>query len=100
MHRSGTTRLRADVEAGKHYYAWVDMGEFVLTARLTPIQRSQSKNLKKWLKDIEWMQPDHEKIDHRVREREAIVLRYVQSVSADVRSGKSNAHQLDADQRL
>ncbi len=41
----GTSLLQAEVEVGKRYYAWLDVGSLVYSVRLTPVTRQQSDNL-------------------------------------------------------
>ena len=86
----GTTLLKAQVEAGKRYYAWLDVGEFILRVRLTPITREQSSDLEKWLAAVEWMEVNPDSVTSRVREREDLVTEFVQSAGKRAATGDAD----------
>lgn len=83
----GTTLLKANVEAGKHYYAWIDVGEIVFRVKMMPVAPSESKNLSEWLEKVSYVELDPAAMTPRVRERETTVTTWVRSVADRARGG-------------
>ena len=74
--------LRANVEAGKNYYAEVDIG--LVKLKLKPIKSKDKKKLDKWLKKIQFLAAAGDDLrTERVREREAIVTAFMNSALRD-----------------
>ena len=74
--------LRANVEAGKNYYAEVDIG--LVKLKLKPIKSKDKKKLDKWLKKIQFVAAAGDDLrTERVREREAIVTAFMNSALRD-----------------
>ena len=74
--------LRANVEAGKNYYAEVDIG--LVKLKLKPIKSKDKKKLDKWLKKIQFLAAAGDDLrTERVREREAIVTAFLNSALRD-----------------
>ena len=90
----GTTLLKAEVEAGRHYYVRLDVGKMILRVRLTPIEHKQSSKLKKWLAGTSWVTVNPAAITPRVREREKIVSQFVRSAGKRASVGKADFHLL------
>lgn len=93
----GTTLLKADVEAGKRYYAWLDYGKMVGRVRLTPVPLSQSGDLQKWLKKTSPVELMQEAITNRIRDREEIVAAFLQQAIERANSGTADFTLLDSD---
>ena len=74
----GTTLLKADVEAGKRYYAWIDYGKMMGRVRLTPVLLSQSGELQKWLEKTKQVELIPQAVTGRIRDREEIVTNFLQ----------------------
>jgi hypothetical protein len=83
----GTTLLKARVEAGKHYYAWVDVGGMVLRVKMMPVATSESAQLDKWLEDVAFVQLDSAAMTPRVREREVAVTEWMRAVVERAKTG-------------
>jgi hypothetical protein len=93
----GTTLLRAQVEAGKHYYAWVDVGGMVLRVKMMPVTTQESVDLTKWLEKIEFVEVDSESMAApRVREREATFTAWVDSVVTRAKAGTVDFTEIDS----
>jgi hypothetical protein len=93
----GTSLLRAQVEAGKHYYVWLDFGAMVGRVRLTPVARAESSNLESWLPSIAWIEVDRNTITDALREREDMVTDYIKSIGERARRGEAAFALLDED---
>src|SRR5262249_51473227 len=83
----GTTLLRANVEAGKHYYAWIDVGEMVFRVKMMPVETREATELEKWLSEVTYVRLDPAAQTPRVLERETLVTDWVQSVVERARGG-------------
>ena len=93
----GTTLLKANVEAGKHYYAWIDVGEMVFRVKMMPVATGESKQLGEWLEQVSFVQLDPAAMTPRVRERETMVTTWVRSVADRARSGTVDYTEIGAD---
>ncbi len=80
----GTAMLRARVEAGKRYYAWLDIGG---RSQLKPIGPKDAKKALKWMEGMEYVQLDPALVTSRVQERERIVLAHFSKRAAGARNG-------------
>ena len=87
---TGTTLLKAEVEAGKRYYAWLDYGKMLGRVRLTPVSLSQSGDLQKWLKRTKQVALDPQAVTTRIRDREAIVTDFLQKAVERANSGTAD----------
>ena len=74
---TGTSLLKADVEAGKRYYVWLDYGKMLGRVRLTPVSLSQSRDLQKWLKRTTPVALNTAAVTNRIRDREEIVTEFL-----------------------
>jgi hypothetical protein len=84
----GTTLLKATVEAGKHYYAWLDVGGMVLRVKMMPIAQSEAKQRDEWLENVStYVRVNEAAMTPRAREREALVTEWVRSVVARAKAG-------------
>ncbi len=90
----GTTLLQAQVDAGKRYYARLDIGKMILRVRLTPVDLGQSDDLNEWLTDVEWIEVNPDAITPRIREREDIVTDFVRSAAERAKTGAADFHLL------
>ena len=95
--QTGTTVMKASVEAGKRYYAWLDVGKMILRVRLTPVARDQANDLDAWLTDVEWVELNPEAMTTRINEREGLVVGFVQSVVEKANQGAADFTVLAAD---
>ena len=86
----GTTLLRAQVEAGKRYYALLDIGSMILRVRLTPVTRLESDKLDGWLNDVELVEVNPDTVTPGVREREDMVAEFLQSAGGRARIGEAD----------
>jgi len=77
----GTSLLRAQVEAGKRYYAWLDYGVMLGRVRLTPVTTQESGDLENWLEDVDRVELNAEAWTDGIRAREAIVSEFVRSTA-------------------
>jgi len=93
--QTGSTVLKARVDAGQQYYAWLDVGKMRLNLRLKPIGPEQQAELREWLTLVQWVALDEQAMTPRVREREEIVRRHVLSVAERVRSGAVGFQELN-----
>jgi len=93
----GTSLLKAEVEAGKRYYAWLDYGKMLGRVRLTPVSTSESKELQKWLKKTTQVALNPQAITNRVRDREAIVTDFLREAVERANSGTADFTLLDSD---
>ncbi len=72
--------LRANVEAGKNYYAVVDIG--LVKLKVKPIKSKDKKKLDKWLKNVQFVAAvGADRRTERVREREKIVTEFLNSAA-------------------
>ena len=84
----GSTLMKATVEAGKHYYAWFDVGGIVLRVKMMPIAQNEAKQRDEWLKGVTgYVRVDESAMTPRVREREAIVTDWIHSVVERAKAG-------------
>ena len=95
--QTGSTLMRAHVEAGQRYFAWLDVGKLRLNLRLKPIAPSQSAELQNWLSLIKWVELNEEQMTPRVREREDIVREHVLALTARARNGTVGFQELNQD---
>lgn len=80
----GTALLRARVEAGQRYYAWLDIGS---RTQLKPIGPEDEEKAREWMQGLEFVELDATKITARVRDREKIVLAHLSERAAGARAG-------------
>ena len=92
----GTTLLKTQVEAGKRYYAWVDVGGLVYRVKMMPVAPQESSDLTKWLDEAEFVEVDSESMTPRVREREATFTEWVRSVVVRAKAGTVDWTEIDA----
>lgn len=93
----GTTLLKAQVEAGKHYYAWIDVGGMVLRVKMMPVTTQESSDLEEWLAAVEFVEVDSESMAApRVREREAGFTEWVRSVVVRAKAGTVDFTEINA----
>lgn len=93
----GTSLLKAEVEAGKRYYAWLDYGKMVGRVRLTPVALSESKDLQKWLKKTKQVEMSPQAVTNRIRDREEIVTDFLRLAIERANSGTADFTLLDND---
>jgi len=93
----GKTLLKADVEAGKRYYAWLDLGTWVGRVRLTPVARSESKNLEKWLDEVTWVDLAPDSITPRILERADMVTEFIGTAAERAAAGEADFHLLGSE---
>ena len=86
----GTSLLKAHVEAGKRYFAWIDFGAMIGRVRLTPVEAKQSKDLQKWLAKVSWLEINPDAITPRVQDRAAVMTDYVRSIATRANSGEAD----------
>ena len=89
-----TALLKAEVQAGKEYFAWLDWGQNNNSVRLAPIPTKAVTKLKKWLVDVNWIELKPGAKTPRVQEREDIVTTFMRSEVADVESGNSDSYSI------
>ena len=94
--RGSTSVLRAQVEAGKHYYVWLDVGTWVQGIKLVPIEGSQEGKLQEWLSAATFLKLNESALTPRVRERGDIVMSYVNQGIAKAKSGEIGVRVLAA----
>lgn len=82
----GVTQMRADVEAGKHYYAWLDYGGWIGRVRLTPVPVADAKELDKLLGKVSYVTLGSMDLEG-VRTREELVVQFVRETAEKTRSG-------------
>ena len=93
----GTSLLKAEVEAGKRYYAWLDYGKMVGRVRLTPVPLSESKDLQKWLKKTKQVELNPQAVTNRIRDREKIVTDFLRLAIEQANNGTADFTLLDND---
>lgn len=93
----GTTLLKARVEAGKRYYALIDVGNIVLRVKMKPVGAEQSDKLNDWLDDVEIIELALDAVTPRVQEREKLVAEFVQSVADKARNGQMDFTDLNSE---
>ena len=82
--------LEANVEAGKHYYAQLDIG--LVKLKVEPVRSKDAKKLQKMLENVEYVAVDQERVTDRVRERETLVTDFLkEAIERDRAAG--NAYQ-------
>jgi hypothetical protein len=86
----GTSLLKAEVEAGKRYYAWLDYGKMMGRVRLTPVSSSQSGELQKWLKKTKQVELIPQAVTNRIRDREEIVTDFLRLAIERANSGAAD----------
>lgn len=94
----GTTLLKAEVEAGKRYYAWLDYGKMLGRIRLTPVSLSQSGELQRWLKKTKQVELIPQAVTSRIREREEIVTDFLRLAVERANSGAADFTLLSSDE--
>jgi len=94
---TGTSLLKAEVEAGKQYYAWLDYGKMLGRVRLTPVSASESRNLQKWMKGVDYVALDSQRITSRIQDREKIVTDFLAAAIERANSGTADFTLLDGD---
>ncbi|MDH3613208.1 MAG: hypothetical protein OEU90_00350 [Gammaproteobacteria bacterium] len=93
----GTTLLKAEVAAGKRYYAWLDYGKMLGRVRLTPVSSSQSGELQGWLKKTKQVELIPQAVTNRIREREEIVTDFLRLAIERANSGAADFTLLGSD---
>ncbi len=93
----GASILKAEIQASKEYFVWLDFGEGFGGVRLTPVSLKQVKQLKKWLKPVDWVELDTGMITSRIRERGKMVNEFVQNEAKNSGSKRSNLQFLGPD---
>lgn len=93
----GTSLLKAEVEAGKHYYAWLDYGKMLARVRLTPVSLSQSGELQKWLKKTKQVELIPQAVTNRIRDREELVIDFLQQAIERANNGTADFTLLGSD---
>jgi hypothetical protein len=83
----GYTQLRADVEAGKRYYAWIDYGGWVGRVRLTPVATSEERELEKLLAKVSYVQLGPVPDTGSFTSRQEIVTGFVRETAERARVG-------------
>ncbi len=87
----GTTLMKAQLEAGKRYYALVNFGNVVLRVKMMPVSASESDDLNEWLsEDAQMMELVPEAVMPRIQERGAIVADFINSQAERARLGERN----------
>jgi len=94
--RTGTSVLRAQVEAGKQYHVWLDVGFWVQSIKLVPIEGSQEGKLEEWLAAATLLELNESALTPRVRERGDIVMSFVNQSIAKAKSGEIDVRVLAA----
>lgn len=69
--------LRADVEAGKRYYVWVDVGAWLRNTKLIPIRLELERDLNDWLDDAQLVVLDTDALTPRIQERIKVMIPFV-----------------------
>lgn len=93
----GFTQMRADVEAGKRYYAWLDYGGWIGRVRLTPVLASAGRDLEKMLRKVDYVQLGDGADAEGITRREQIVVEYIREVAEQARAGEVDANPLGAE---
>jgi hypothetical protein len=93
----GSTLLKAQVEAGKHYYAVLDVGAMVLRVHLNPIAKRDSAQLKGGLDSVKFVRLDTAAMAPRALERELTYTDFVRSSVDKAKSGKLDFTALGSD---
>jgi hypothetical protein len=85
----GTTLLKAQVEAGKHYYARLNVGEMIYRVKMEPVATSASdvKLRDGWLKDVSYVEVNPDAMTARALERETTVTDWIRSVVERANAG-------------
>jgi hypothetical protein len=83
----GVTQMRADVEAGKRYFAWLDYGGWIGRVRLTPVPAADAKELDKLLSKVEYVTPGAAVNVEGVRAREQVVVEHIKETAERARTG-------------
>lgn len=94
---TGSSLLRARVEAGKHYYAWLDYGRNLGRVRLTPVSTVESAQLEDWLADVAWLEIDPALITGTVLERQDVLSQRIRSLGERAQSGELDFQRLDSE---
>jgi hypothetical protein len=85
--RTSTSVLRAQVEAGKQYYVWQDVSLWTEGIKFMPIEGSMESELQEWLSTTTLLELNESALTPRVRERNDIVMSYVNETIAKAKSG-------------
>lgn len=94
---AGTTVMRGQLEAGRRYYAWLDYGAMMRRVRLTPVTRSDSKQMTQWTKDVEWLELNPDAVGDRVQQRIDIATGFVKEFALKARAGQVDTSDLSAE---
>ena len=82
----GASVFTANVEAGKQYYAWLDVGS---RTQLKPLGPREAKRVANWMDGAEFVQLDPDAITPRVQERADIVNARLDLMIEDIRGGRT-----------
>ena len=93
----GTTLLKTQVEAGKHYYVLLDVGGVVLRVYLNPVTKKDAPQLKNWLHDVNFVRLESAGLSPRALEREATYTGFVRSSVEKAKAGKLDFTSLGSD---
>ncbi|MDJ0813766.1 MAG: hypothetical protein QNJ23_08555 [Woeseiaceae bacterium] len=93
----GVTQMRADVEAGKRYYAWLDYGGWIGRVRLTPFAAAEADKLDKLLSKVSYVAVGPAADSEGVRVREQAVVEYVRKVAEQASRGEVGYNLLGPD---
>ncbi len=94
--RGNTSVLRTRVEAGKQYYVWQDISVWTGGVKLVPIEGSQEGELQRWLSATTLLELNESALTPRVRERNDIVMPYVNQAIEKAKSGEIGVADLAA----
>lgn len=83
----GTTLLKAQVEAGKHYYAQLDVGEMIYRVKMVPVATSDAKLRDEWLEAVSYVEVNRDAMAPRGRERESMVTEWIRGVVEQAKGG-------------
>jgi hypothetical protein len=84
----GVTQMRADVEAGKRYYAWLDYGGWIGRVRLTPVPATDADELDKLLRKVSYVELGPAMDSEGVRVREKAAVDYVREIAERAAMGE------------
>ena len=93
----GKSLLKVEAEAGKRYYALLDIGKMIGRVRLTPVALNDSAKLEGWLNDIEGTELVPDAKSDRIKERELIVMDFLKGAVERTVTGKSDFHLLGSE---
>ena len=93
----GVTQMRADVEAGKRYYAWLDYGGWIGRVRLTPVPAADADKLDKLLRKVSYVELGPAMDSEGVRVREKAAVDYVRQIAEKASRGEIDYNLLGPD---